>query len=212
MAYFPLFVDIKDKKCLVVGGGKVATRKVGTLLSYGADVRVMSPGVCQEIVDLFKDYGRNTGSGICRGLPEQKDLEREIREAVLVVAASSDREANHQAAEICHRLGVPVNVVDAPGECSFFFPAVVKKGEISIGINTGGRSPLVSARIRRETEENVPDYYADIADQLGQLREGLKDKMAEEGRRRRFLKEAAGKAFEEKRALTGEEIAGLKNI
>lgn len=99
-----------------------------------------------------------------------------------------------------------MNVVDRQRECSFFFPAVVKKGDISIGINTGGSSPVVSARIRRETEENLPDYYADITRQLGLLREGLKERMPDESRRRRFLKEVAAKAFAAERPLSQEEI------
>ena len=206
MAYFPLFMDIENRKCLVIGGGKVAGRKIETLLSYGADVTVISPMISQEISHLFEQYDKPKPPECRDDLPSTEEMEQEIRESVLVVAASSDREANHQAAAICHRLGVPVNVVDQQSECTFFFPAVVKKGDISIGINTGGNSPLVSARIRRETEENVPDYYADIASQLGRLREGLKERMPDESERRRFLKEAATLAFEAGRPLTAEEI------
>ena len=209
MAYFPMFMDIKDKKCLVIGGGKVAGRKIGTLLSYGADVRVISPKVSQDILNLFEKYDRAKVPGIQRDLPSPEDLEREIRESVLVVAASSDREANHQAAVICHRLKIPVNVVDEQSECTFFFPAVVKKGDISIGINTGGSSPLVSARIRKETEENVPDYYGDIASQLGRLREGLKEKMPDETQRRRFLEKVAAQAFAAGRPLSSKEISKI---
>ena len=214
MAYFPVFVDIKDKKCLVIGGGKVAARKIATLLSYGADVHVISPQIRSEIIDMISEYNggpdagrRDSGPVIRREMLSPDELEREIRDSMLVVAASSGRDTNHQAAMICHRLGIPVNVVDDQSECSFFFPAVVKKGEISIGINTGGSSPIVSARIRQETEENLPDYYADIAGQLGQLREGLKEKMPEEAVRRRFLKKVAAGAFVAERPLTPEEIA-----
>lgn len=209
MAYFPLFVDIKDKRCLVIGGGKVAGRKIEVLLSYGARVRVISPRVSQEILDLKKEYDKTRSLEIQADLPSHEELEREIRGSVLVVAAASDREANHQAADLCHRLGIPVNVVDRQSECSFFFPAVVKKGDISIGINTAGSSPVVSARIRRETEQNLPDYYAGIARQLGRLREGLKERMPDESKRRRFLKEAAKEAFAAERPLTKEEIDRL---
>lgn len=206
MAYFPLFVDIKDKRCLVIGGGKVAGRKIETLLSYGARVRVISPRISQEILNLKKEYDKTRSLELQNDLLSQEDLEKEIRESVLVVAAAADREANHQVADICHRCNIPVNVVDRQRECSFFFPAVVKKGDISIGINTGGSSPVVSARIRRETEENLPDYYADITRQLGLLREGLKERMPDESRRRRFLKEVAAKAFAAERPLSQEEI------
>ena len=133
-------------------------------------------------------------------------MEEEIRDSVLVVAATGSREINHQVSGICRRLGIPVNVVDAPLECTFLFPAVVKKGEISIGINTGGSSPIVSSVIRRETEENVPDYYADIALQLGELKSRLKKTVPEVALRRHYLKKAAAMAFIERRTLHKEEL------
>lgn len=205
MAYFPLFIDIKEKKCLVIGGGKVAKRKVDTLLMYDAHVHVVSPEICREIREAL---GGEVHEGcICReAVLSPPEMEEEIRESVLVVAATGSRETNHQVSEICHRLGIPVNVVDAPLECTFLFPAVVKKGEISIGINTGGSSPIVSSVIRRETEENVPDYYADIALQLGELKSRLKKTVPEVALRRHYLKKAAAMAFIERRTLYKEEL------
>ena len=208
MAHFPVFIDIESKKCLVIGGGRVAARKVETLCQYGAAVRVISPEVCREIVSLFSSPDR-AGCSINQKALKGEELADEIREAVLVVAASGDRETNHQTALISQRLGIPVNVVDAPSECTFLFPAVVKKGNISVGINTGGQSPIVSAWIRRETEENIPDYYADIADQLGVLRQEIRERIPQVEMRRAFLKKAAALAFEKKRALTEKEIEEL---
>ena len=208
MAHFPVFIDIESKKCLVIGGGRVAARKVETLCQYGAAVRVISPEVCREIVLLFSSPDR-AGCSINQKALKREELAEEIREAVLVVAASGDRETNHQTALISQRLGIPVNVVDAPSECTFLFPAVVKKGNISVGINTGGQSPIVSAWIRRETEENIPDYYADIADQLGVLRQEIRERIPQVEMRRAFLKKAAALAFEKKRALTEKEIEEL---
>jgi siroheme synthase-like protein len=205
MAHFPIFIDIESKRTLVIGGGRVAARKVETLRQYGAAVRVISPEICKEITTLFSSPDQ-AGCSIVKKAPSGEELEDEIREAVLVVAASGDRETNHLTAQISQRLGVPVNVVDEPSECTFLFPAVVKKGNISVGINTGGQSPIVSARIRRETEENIPDYYADIADQLGALRQEIRERIPEVGMRRTFLKKAAALAFEKGRALTEVEI------
>ena len=184
MAYFPLFIDIKEKKCLVIGGGKVAKRKVDTLLMYDAHVHVVSPEICREIREAL---GGEVHEGcICReAVLSPPEMEEEIRESVLVVAATGSRETNHQVSEICHRLGIPVNVVDAPLECTF---------------------PIVSSVIRREAEENVPDYYADIALQLGELKSRLKKTVPEVALRRHYLKKAAAMAFIERRTLYKEEL------
>lgn len=196
MAYFPLFIDIKEKKCLVVGGGKVALRKTETLLRYQAAVYVVGETVCEEIRALLPP------GQIREGEPEPADLEG----AVLAVAATGSREVNRRLARYCRSRNIPVNVADAPEECSFFFPAVIKKGDISIGVNTGGKSPVVSGRIRRELEQAVPDYYGEIAAQLGELREYVQTRFREENVRREILKRTAAEAFSHERILSHNEI------
>jgi siroheme synthase-like protein len=200
----------------VAGGGKVAQRKVETLLRYGADVRVVAENVCEEIREQLPDekiFVRNIADGshdqdVAQNATADEDIfwEEEIRDAVLVVAATSSRIVNHEIAGICHRLGVPVNVVDAPGECTFLFPAVVVRGDISIGINTGGNSPIVSREIRRHIEQAVPEYYGEITAQLGQLREYVKEHFPEEKDRRALLSRTAAEAFGKERPLTEDEI------
>lgn len=196
MAYFPIFTDISEKKCIIVGGGKVALRKVETLLRYEANVVVIAPDICPEIQKLLPEQALNFRSA----------REEDFRGAILAVAASSSRDANHRVQIWCKEQGVPVNVVDAPQECSFLFPAVVKRGDISIGINTGGKSPVLSSRIREDIEKVVPAYYADIARQLGNLRNWLKEHVPEEKERRRILKTAAAQAFVKESPLEETEI------
>lgn len=196
MACFPIFIDIEQKKCLIAGGGKVALRKVETLLRYGASVHVVAEQICE---------------GICEKLPpDQRRIghvtEKDMDHSVLVIAATSSRETNHRVAEICHRKGIPVNVIDEPKECTFIFPAVIQKGDISIGINTGGKSPILSQKIRKTIEKDIPDYYEELADQLGELREYVKVHFKEEEDRRRILKCAAARAFAQERTLSREEI------
>ncbi|MCD8018828.1 MAG: bifunctional precorrin-2 dehydrogenase/sirohydrochlorin ferrochelatase [Clostridiales bacterium] len=196
MAHFPLFIDITHKKCLVVGGGRVALRKVETLLRYEAKVEVIAESICPEIREMLPaDQIRYGGV-----------TETDFEDAVLVVAATASREVNHRVYEACARDRIPVNVVDAPEECTFLFPAVVKRGDISIGINTGGKSPLVSSHIRKQIEEAVPDDYGEIAKQLGQLREYGKEHFPDETVRRAILKAAASEAFAKGGVLTREEI------
>lgn len=203
MMYFPVFTQIEGKRCLIVGGGKVAARKVHTLLQYRADVVVIAKKVCDEIKEIlpeksiFEDFIKNEESDF---------LEKEIQKAFLVVAATSSREENHRAAELCHAYHILVNVADSEAESSFIFPSVVRKGNISIGINSGTGSPAVSKQIRRQIEKAVPDYYADIAVFMGKLREYVKANFKEESQRRYILKTAAAEAFAEERVLTQKEI------
>ena len=196
MACFPIFIDIKQKKCLIVGGGKVAIRKVETLLRYGACVYVVAEQICEDICEKLPSAQRRTGHV----------TETDIEQSVLVIAATSSRETNHRIAELCHSRNIPVNVIDAPEECTFIFPAVVQKGDVSIGINTGGKSPILSQKIRKTIEADIPDYYADLADQLGDLREYVKVHFKDEKDRRRILKSVAAEAFAQERTLSREEI------
>lgn len=253
MAYFPIFTQIEGKRCFIIGGGKVAARKVHTLLQYGADVIVAAQKVCEEIKESLpeknvfegafeyayenihenryldlKISGNSIGGSstecqkdlsenLLNDFPEnmQKDflesrkeifLKKEIHKAFLVIAATSNREENHHIAELCHACNVLVNVADSEEESSFIFPSIVRKGNISIGINSGTGSPAVSKHIRKQIEKAVPDYYADIAVFMGELRQYVKANFKEEAQRRYILKTAAATAFSEERVLTEKEI------
>ena len=208
MAYFPVFTQIKRKRCLIIGGGKVAARKVNVLLQYGADVVVVAEKVCGEIKKVLPE--ENVFEGVFRCIHENRCdstfLEKEISKAFLVIAATSNREENHHIAELCHTYNILVNVADSEEESSFIFPSIVRKGDISIGINSGTGSPTVSKHIRKQIEKAVPDYYADIAVFMGELREYVKANFKEESQRRYILKTAAAQAFSEERVLTQKEI------
>lgn len=219
MAYFPIFIEIEKKKCLVVGGGKVALRKVETLLRYDAQVHVVSREICEEIRALLPPENIHEGellpspgdTNARELLPEcscgpEWPLPDHFTGAALVVAATGSREVNHRVAQFCRARRIPVNVADAPEECTFFFPAVVKKGDISIGVNTGGKSPAVSSQVRWDIEKAIPDYYEAIADQLGVLREYVKSHVEREPDRRKILKQAAASAFLNERTLSQNEI------
>lgn len=228
MAYFPIFIEIEKKKCLVVGGGKVALRKVETLLRYDAQVHVVSREICAEIRELLPPENIYEGELLLEDTSEERlpspgdtnagellpecscgsewPLPDYFTGAVLVVAATGSRKVNHRVAQFCRERRIPVNVADAPEECTFFFPAVVMKGDISIGVNTGGKSPAVSSQVRRDIEKAIPDYYEAIADQLGVLREYVKSHVEREPDRRKILKQAAASAFLNERTLSQNEI------
>lgn len=246
MAYFPIFIEIEQKKCVILGGGKVALRKAQTLLRYGADVHIVSREVCKELRELLppeKIWQRDLSAGepetvrylhaeaVKQGeeapapgtagissegtgtaaFPEDAALVAAsfLEDAALVVAATGSRQVNSRAAQFCRSRKIPVNVADAPEECTFFFPAVVKKGDVSIGVNTAGKSPVVSSRVRRKVEAAIPEYYGELTAQLGQLREYVKDHVSEESARRAILKQAAAEAFSHERTLSPEEIHSI---
>lgn len=230
MAYFPAFIDITKKRCLVVGGGKVAARKVETLLRYGADVEVFAEVICSRIRELLPEEKLHEGKLSDEKLheetlPDEKLPEGKLSDergealwaellsvlsaAALVVAATSSRTQNHRIYELCVVAGRPVNVADSLAESSFVFPAVVKKGEISVGINSGTGSPALSRELRERIERAIPDAYADIALWMGALREQVKAHFPEERQRRWIIQTAAAKAFSEERVLTQEEIKDI---
>lgn len=205
MAYFPLFMDITGRKAVVVGGGKVARRKVSTLLRYGADVHVYSKEISKDVEMLLDEqhlhYRQYQGDASGEGAVGSEILD----DATIVIAATGSREVNHQVAKYCNQHRIPVNVIDAPQECSFIFPAVVKKGDISIGINTAAKSPAVASQIRKDIEQMIPDYYEEILDGIGQYRQKIKQTVPNPALRRYLLKEAAKRSFAFKHFLTEEE-------
>ena len=217
MALFPMFVDISSRKCVVVGGGRVALRKVQTLQRYGGDVLVISREICPEIQEILPADACVVMESDLKGAVSEEtgqertgpELEALLEEAILVVAASGDRQLNHLVAVFCDSHDIPVNVIDAPEECSFQFPAVVKRGEISVGINSGTNSPALTRLIRRKIEKELPAYYGDLAKQLGRFRGRVRDLYPEEKDRQRILRKAAEEAVSRERVLTEEELTAL---
>jgi precorrin-2 dehydrogenase/sirohydrochlorin ferrochelatase len=142
MAVFPVFMDLSGKKCVVIGGGKVASRKIATLIDFHAEIVVVSPALSGELQKLVQ---RGAITHIA-----QKYLETDLAGALLVVAATDDRTVNEQVYHDAVKSGALVNTADNPEHCTFIFPAVIKKGDLVIGISTSGKYPALSKRIRKE--------------------------------------------------------------
>jgi precorrin-2 dehydrogenase/sirohydrochlorin ferrochelatase len=139
--YYPAFLDLRGKKCVVVGGGRVAERKVTALVASGADVHVISP---QLVVALKRLWAKGAIRHIARAYRKG-----DLRDAFLVIAATSDEVINRTVSRDAPFL---VNVADAPGLANFIVPAVVKSGPLKIAISTGGASPALAASVGRELE------------------------------------------------------------
>ena len=160
--YFPICLDIKGRCCLVVGGGRVAARKVASLLEHGGRVRVISPELTPELARLH-----TAGKLEWRAASYQ---DGDLADAFLVIAATDDAEVQarvHAEAEARHIL---LNVADVPKWCNFILPATVRRGDLSIAVSTGGKSPAMAKRLRRELEAGLGPEYGLLTELLGRLR------------------------------------------
>lgn len=164
--YYPVFLNVRGKKCVVVGGGEVALRKVQTLLEHGAAVEVVSPALCSELDRLARDgkiKARNNQL-------EPSDLEGTL----IVIAATDDPGTNSRVAAEAGRRKTLVNVVDDRELCDFIVPSSIRRGDLMIAISTGGKSPALSRKIRVRLEKLFGEEYAALTDLIGEVRAELK--------------------------------------
>jgi len=176
----PIYLNLKDRECLVVGGGKVASRKVQSLVASEAKVRVVSPKITPELNEM-KLKGEISW--------EQKIFEtKDLGHPLIVICATDNEDINRKVAALCWKKNIPVNVVDDPPKCNFYMPAVVKRGELTIAISTGGKSPMLAACIRRQLEKQFGKEYEDYLELLGEIRKRVLSKVPDENKRREIFK------------------------
>ncbi len=165
-SYYPIFLNVSGKKCVVVGGGQVALRKVEALLDHAANVVLISPDLCSELDKLAK----NGGIDVLRRRYQPGDL----RGASVVVAATDDRHINLEVAKEAKKTGVLVNVVDDPNNSDFIVPSCICRGDVTIAISTAGRSPALARKIRTRLEKDIGDEYAALALLIDEVRAEVK--------------------------------------
>lgn len=195
MSYFPFMMDIQNKDCLVVGGGKIAHRKVLDLLSFGAKVTVISQKVCKEIQDI-------TNVTIIEKEYEASDIQHRF----LVIAATNQEDVNRKIAGDCDAQQILVNAVDIKDACSFIFPAIIKKDELVVSISTGGNSPAGAAYLKEKIEKSIPAYYERNMEMLGSVRGLVMEKITSISDRKRLYYELLELADEEGRVLSEEDV------
>ena len=171
MAYFPFFMDLEGREGLILGGGTVALRKIRALLPYGPRLTVAAPEILPEIEAL-------PGLTLLRRAFEPAMLEGKF----FAVAATDSRESNRAAAALCRERGVLVNAVDDKDQCSFLFPALVKRGGLSIGVSTAGASPSAAAWVRRRIAGLLPEDFGDLLAYLAALRPLVRERVPEADR------------------------------
>lgn len=187
MAVFPLFVDLREKTCIVVGGGEVASRKVEILLRFEANLIIIAPEVCSSIIEL----GDQRKINILRKEYNEQDIDG----AFLVVAATSSSEVNESVFRDAKKRNIPVNVVDDPEKCSFIFPSVIKRGDLSIGISTSGTYPALSKKIRKITEEIFTEEYSEILQLFSEFRLQVRKSHLDQCQRKKILRQVVDEFY-----------------
>lgn len=165
MAYFPLMIDLTNKKCVIGGGGHVAYRKAASILKFGCMVTVAAPDICRELMELKDTYGDNLE------LLTEKISIKHIENADMVIMSTDDGSVNKEIADYCRNNRIPVNVVDVKEESSFIFPAIYRQDDVTMAVSTGGNSPLLAAHIRDNIKESVYPDYGILAKKLGEIRD-----------------------------------------
>lgn len=165
MQYYPVSLDIKNRKCLVVGGGGVGTRKVATLLDCGAKVTVVSPDVSGQLLALA-----NNGSIV---LEKRSYRKTDLDGMFLVIGTTDDEELNRQISIDAEKLNMLCNIADRPNVCNFILPSIVNRGDLTISISTSGKSPALAKKLRIELEEQFGNEYAELLRLMGAIRKTL---------------------------------------
>jgi uroporphyrin-III C-methyltransferase/precorrin-2 dehydrogenase/sirohydrochlorin ferrochelatase len=168
MNYLPIFIDIKQKPCLVVGGGDIALRKINLLLKANAAVTCVSKECCDGIEKLVKDN---------KVIHIEKAFEAtDINTQALIVSATDDSDLNAQVSALAKIANIPVNVVDSPDLCSFIMPSIVDRSPIVIAISSAGKAPVLARLIRAKLESTIPHAYGKLAELAGNFRDQVKAK------------------------------------
>ena len=174
MAYFPMYIELEHVRCLIAGGGQVAARKAEVLLDFGAEVWVVAPCIQESL--------RENPKITC--LLRQFQVQ-DLEEAKLVVAATDDKQLNHEISLWCRQRMIPVNAVDQTEDCTFILPSYVKQGPVTAAVTSGGTSPVAAQYLKRRIEEIFPRNLGATARLLGQVRPYVKKFLDTEAQRKK---------------------------
>lgn len=178
--YYPIFLDLSGKRCVVVGGGRVAERKCSTLIRTGARITVISPIITKRLAGYRE-------KGLIRHIP--RGYKRcDIKTAFIVIAATDSGEVNEKVAREVLAAGKLLNVVDVPSRCNFIVPSVLRRGLLTIAISTGGASPALAKTIRKELQKLYGREYSGYLDRLRNIRLKVMKEIPDKKEREKFLK------------------------
>jgi uroporphyrin-III C-methyltransferase/precorrin-2 dehydrogenase/sirohydrochlorin ferrochelatase len=195
MDFLPIFLNVKGKLCLVVGGGEVALRKASVLVEAGALVRVVAPNIETEFARLKN----------LQLIVEKFQVEH-LNGVMLAFAATDDSAVNQLVAQQAALKNIPVNVVDTPSLCNFIIPSILDRSPLMVAFSTGGSSPVLARMLRGKLETLVPQAYGRLANFCGRFRDAVKARFTNSNQRRIFWEDVLEGAIAEK-VLAGDEAA-----
>ena len=179
MNYFPIFIAVKNKPCLVVGGGDIALRKINLLLNAGALVDCLALTFCAQLT-AQKEHQQLT-------LINKKFSSNDVQKPYcLIIAATNDEALNHKISTLAKQRNIPVNVVDSLDLSDFLTPSIVDRSPLTIAISSSGRAPVLARLLRTKLEGILPSGYGRLATLAGNYRQQVKDAFTNISQRRRF--------------------------
>jgi precorrin-2 dehydrogenase/sirohydrochlorin ferrochelatase len=179
--YYPVLLDVRDKRCIVVGGGSVGERKVETLLDCKAKVEIIAKTLSHGLTDMVEE-------GLVDYIGQQySDLY--LKDTFLVIGATDDPHLNSHIAEDARKRGVLCNIVDQPDLCSFVLPSVLRRGDLTIAFSTSGKSPAFAKKLRKEFEGVFGQEYEVFLEIMGRVREKLLSKRKDSSQNRRIFEQ-----------------------
>jgi precorrin-2 dehydrogenase/sirohydrochlorin ferrochelatase len=180
-SFYPILVDLQGKKALVVGGGKVAQRKIETLLEYGAFVQVIARDLTVELEQLRSGKRIEFLGG--------EFSEASLEGAFLVIAATNDASLNRRVSQAAQQRGLLVNAVDQPEDCNFIVPSILSRGDLLIAVSTSGKSPAFARKVRVELERHFGEEYGLFLSLMGNLRKEILRLGLSQGENKRAFEE-----------------------
>lgn len=178
---YPIFLNLRDCLCLVVGGGPVAERKISSLLVCQAKVRVVSPEVTPTIMKWYLEGRLELRQRVYQAM--------DLAGVFLVFATTNFSEVNNNIIKDCRARQLIVNVADNPQQSNFFVPSVVRRGKLAIAISTSGASPLLAAKVKRKLEQSFGPEYEEFMDILIEVRQQVLQDIADIKLRQQIFKE-----------------------
>ena len=178
MDHLPIFINIRQRPCLVIGGGDIALRKINLLIKAQAKVDCLSPLFCEGIANLCKNGNVN--------LIDKSFEPDDIKDYAIIIASTDDSSVNSLISQLAKQAKIPVNVVDSPKLSSFIMPSIVDRSPIIIAVSSAGKAPVLARLIRAKLETVIPSAYGNLAEIAGEYRQKVKNRFANIKDRRAF--------------------------
>lgn len=195
--YYPMMLNIENKKCLIVGGGDIAYRKILELIEYGANITVVSININEDIEVFVQNRLIN--------YIQDRYHKAYLENTYIVIASTNDSKVNNDVFRDCSEKGILVNVVDDPKNCSFIVPSKIKRGDLTISISTNGKSPTLSRSIREDLERKYDEHYEVFVNILGDVRKEVIEKVKDSTKKKEIFNAIIKEDYLERLKLFGEE-------